>query len=674
MSAKEMKTLKIGGVQYKITDENIGLLENLNTTQKSTIVDAINELVANSNSGIDSEQVNALIQEHLEKNPPAAYTLPIATETTLGGVKAAAATEEMTQPVGITAEGKLVTVPGQNSGGNAELKGDLKTIEISLEFEQGAINKTGDLFDATDTIRTKMFNMKRGTRLKLNRSDIVVSMAIYNKWGALYSGNLVEFKENVTDYVSENNQFVAITIRYVNYDTLTPEVGNDFVSIYDVFAEYYEVENGIYYADEYGCKPNDTSFDNSVPLQLLIDKVNTNGGKILFGKGIYYFEKGVTFNKPVCVSLCGANPYYNNKGTMFKYKGTDTLITVYGADNFSIKNMVFYGADGVSGKDCGTAICFADNSTDTSDCRLDQVIIEDVYFFCFDYDVKIDCPTGYVYFNRCRTQRTGKASFCIGKDYANTVSVLPGYIYFTECNLEGINSEKDAKGIEIHCGQWIWIDKCDICNFGDANNLNNSAGIYIVSDVGYINNIKVTNNSLFNNTNSVMVIRDTRLIKHLKFSNNDHNIGNWGRGYYIYTKTDTSFCHSVIICGENFSKYTTNISNIFAISAVHDLSVSGCVFDYELTLLYKTSYFNNINGRFNKIDLFEKPVNRYTLSANEERTVVISNARSLMQASRPIVVGTDEFTSSWNADDGNTTLVLKNTKNKETVVSVLFMM
>lgn len=52
------------------------------------------------------------MNEYLEKNP--SYTLTIATETTLGGVKAVTATEDMTQPVGITAEGKLVTVPGQN--------------------------------------------------------------------------------------------------------------------------------------------------------------------------------------------------------------------------------------------------------------------------------------------------------------------------------------------------------------------------------------------------------------------------------------------------------------------------------------------------------------------------------------------------------------------------------
>ena len=74
---------------------------------------------------------------------PDTYTLPIATETTLGGVKAAAATEEMTQPVGITAEGKLVTVPGQNSGGNVDYVGvEPAEDDIPKIFFGGALQQT----------------------------------------------------------------------------------------------------------------------------------------------------------------------------------------------------------------------------------------------------------------------------------------------------------------------------------------------------------------------------------------------------------------------------------------------------------------------------------------------------------------------------------------------------
>jgi len=52
-----------------------------------------------------------------------AYEVPMANESAFGGIKAAPATEEMTQEVGITADGRLVTKPGQDSGGNVDLTG-----------------------------------------------------------------------------------------------------------------------------------------------------------------------------------------------------------------------------------------------------------------------------------------------------------------------------------------------------------------------------------------------------------------------------------------------------------------------------------------------------------------------------------------------------------------------
>ena len=48
---------------------------------------------------------------------PDAYTLPIANETTLGGVKAVAKTDGMTQEIGVDADGKLWGAPG---GGNED--------------------------------------------------------------------------------------------------------------------------------------------------------------------------------------------------------------------------------------------------------------------------------------------------------------------------------------------------------------------------------------------------------------------------------------------------------------------------------------------------------------------------------------------------------------------------
>ena len=123
----------------------IGNLADLSTEAKENLVAAINEALTKGGGEVDPEEIGRIVDEYLEQNPPAAYTLPIATETTLGGVKAAAATEEMTQPVGITEDGKLVTTPGRNSGGNV----DQVSVEPAYEdipkiFFGGALQQTKD--------------------------------------------------------------------------------------------------------------------------------------------------------------------------------------------------------------------------------------------------------------------------------------------------------------------------------------------------------------------------------------------------------------------------------------------------------------------------------------------------------------------------------------------------
>lgn len=131
-------------------EAKIGNLDDLNTTAKNNLVAAVNEAMAKGGGTVDETDVRRIVEEYLAANPPTVtesdptvpawakqptkpsytatevgalpdtYTPPIATETTLGGVKAAAATEDMTQPVGITADGQLVTVPSSDSGGNID--------------------------------------------------------------------------------------------------------------------------------------------------------------------------------------------------------------------------------------------------------------------------------------------------------------------------------------------------------------------------------------------------------------------------------------------------------------------------------------------------------------------------------------------------------------------------
>lgn len=90
------------------------------TTSKINIADIVNDLVTNVTdkplSAAQGVALKGLIDE-LRALIPEAYTLPTATETTLGGVKPVTATEDMTQPVGVDAEGRLMTKPGSGGSG-----------------------------------------------------------------------------------------------------------------------------------------------------------------------------------------------------------------------------------------------------------------------------------------------------------------------------------------------------------------------------------------------------------------------------------------------------------------------------------------------------------------------------------------------------------------------------
>ena len=90
------------------------------TTSKVSVSDIVNDLVTNvADKPLSAAQGVALkkLIDDLQAMIPETYTLPIATETVLGGVKPVTATEAMTQPVGVDAEGRLMTKPGSGGSG-----------------------------------------------------------------------------------------------------------------------------------------------------------------------------------------------------------------------------------------------------------------------------------------------------------------------------------------------------------------------------------------------------------------------------------------------------------------------------------------------------------------------------------------------------------------------------
>ena len=94
---------------------NRELIESV-TTAKVNVTDIIDNLTTNaSNKPLSAAQGVALKALIDAIDIPDAYTLPAASSTQLGGVKPAAKTDEMTQPVGVDEDGALYTEPGKAS-------------------------------------------------------------------------------------------------------------------------------------------------------------------------------------------------------------------------------------------------------------------------------------------------------------------------------------------------------------------------------------------------------------------------------------------------------------------------------------------------------------------------------------------------------------------------------
>ena len=171
------------------------------------------------------------------------YTLPIATETTLGGVKPVTKTDAMTQSVGVDAGGALWTAPGSGEGGgwrsigNQVMDGEetavafdcndecilmisilgltevmgATTVVLSLVHQSG---KSENFY--TYTLNSGKFSPKN-TFLIYGKSRNRAMISIKGESSG-YSGNLGGYIENGTD-MDENYKFDPVTSVVVTFNS-----------------------------------------------------------------------------------------------------------------------------------------------------------------------------------------------------------------------------------------------------------------------------------------------------------------------------------------------------------------------------------------------------------------------------------------------------------------------
>lgn len=169
---------------------------------------------------------------------------------------------------------------------------------------------------------------------------------------------------------------------------------------------------------------------------------------------------------------------------------TSDAIRIYGGSYSIIENIIFNG----SGYEVGYSL--SDKHFNDQTDRSGNTELNNTNFKNFLIGIRIDAPSGYNLFNRVQISSLPEngIGIQIGKNYSNKSGILPNYIYFTNCNIDAKDiPNATCKGIDIHCGQYINFNKCDIANFKQ------STAIIVDCDIDSISDIAFIDCQLFNN-------------------------------------------------------------------------------------------------------------------------------------------------------------------------------
>ena len=198
MANKKFTSITLNGETLDVQDTFATTeIERLSTQFK----DIVNELGRdNEGNPIDMGTIATNIRSAIKElkdnqgnsGDGSSYTLPIATSTTLGGVKPVNKTDEMTQEVGVDVEGKLYTKPTMNGTGSTTTE-DIATAESTFSASVIDLQKiaSGSYKGKHHTI---MFVATSDTTLNVGSDDLLGDFGSY-----MISTAVVAPMENFTE-------------------------------------------------------------------------------------------------------------------------------------------------------------------------------------------------------------------------------------------------------------------------------------------------------------------------------------------------------------------------------------------------------------------------------------------------------------------------------------------
>ena len=116
-----VKQIKINDTVYDVEDSVARSALEQKAPLESPALTGIPTAPTASNGTNTTQIATTAFVQNAVQGAGGSYTLPVASSTTLGGVKPVAKTASMTQEVGVDASGALYTEPGSGGGGSTDI-------------------------------------------------------------------------------------------------------------------------------------------------------------------------------------------------------------------------------------------------------------------------------------------------------------------------------------------------------------------------------------------------------------------------------------------------------------------------------------------------------------------------------------------------------------------------
>lgn len=480
-----------------------------------------------------------------------------------------------------------------------------------------------------------------------------------------YNGNSFTSKIPVPPNIDINN--TKYWVNTGNYNAQIEEYRQETVKLHNEF----NLKNTYLNIKEFDAV-GDGQHDDTTSLNKALNKAQETGQTLFIPVGTYVITETITLTSLKGVTIRGERFSEDNiiNSTKIKFTGINSLLKIYGAYNFKIENISFFGNSNNKIIDFNFLI---DDHQSVINSRSGFVYFNNVGFFNCINAIEFNAPCGYVFLNKCYFRCVSTShSIDIGVKNTTNNGIMPGYIYIDNSAFEGIDMDENSTFIRVHAGQFISIKNCDFANLNSTAIEMNTLINLTSKDV---DNITFTNNTFFHCLNGIIINETHRPVNNIQILSNKFIVNNIGIAVNGNTKTFAVFINNNFF---NLLKYVD--TKYLDINKVKNFSCTGNLFDTNTRSdIFAFCNFTDLSGKVEIPDGFY--LNSGGIDVGKSKSVNLIFENELIGVSKyrldtydsPTIIPTNggTFTYTINKYDTFYSLTINNTSDSRSGYIIL---